>query len=270
MLRQWRVIYDEPMDGRQNMAVDDAILDAVSAGHVPPTLRLYAWNPACLSLGYGQKESDVDYERAALYGWDVVRRPTGGKAILHTDELTYSVTLPADHPIAAGDIVSSYRTISQALMAALESLGAAPHADRKDRTQRGAPGAVCFEVPSHYEITVDGRKLVGSAQVRRKNGVLQHGTLPLTGDITRICEVLAYPDEESRQAARIKVLERAITLEEALGQTITWTQAADAVLNGFRMVFDLEFEVGMLTAEERAQADRLSIEKYATAARQTE
>src|SRR6185295_7261954 len=95
-MRQWRLIYDLPTTGAANMAADEAVLQAVSAGESMPTLRLYGWSPPCLSLGYGQKTRDVDFERIAANGWDVVRRPTGGRAILHVDELTYSVSLPAD------------------------------------------------------------------------------------------------------------------------------------------------------------------------------
>ena len=91
------------------MAADMALLQAVGAGLTAPVLRLYAWSPPCLSLGYGQHVSEADRGRLAALGWGIVRRPTGGRAILHTDELTYSVALPADHPLAAGSVVESYR-----------------------------------------------------------------------------------------------------------------------------------------------------------------
>nr|MCU0476915.1 hypothetical protein [Anaerolineae bacterium] len=116
--------------------------------------------------GFSQSHADADLVRLAAHGWGWVRRPTGGKAILHTDELTYSLSLPADHPLAAQSIVESYREISRALMHALTVLGAATHSERRPADSPKASGAVCFEVPSHYEITVEGRKLVGSAQVR--------------------------------------------------------------------------------------------------------
>lgn len=266
MMRQWRLLYDEPLTGRRNMAVDDAILEAVGRGDQPPTLRLYAWSPACLSLGYGQKETDADGARLEHFGWDLVRRPTGGKAILHTDELTYSVTLPGDHPLAEVDIVESYRRISQALMAALVKLGLTPQADRKDDSVKGA-GAVCFEVPSHYEITAGGRKLVGSAQVRRKNGLLQHGTLPLTGDLGHICDALAYADDADRDAARASVYRRAVTLEDALGRAVTWDEAAAAVRDGFREVFAVDLIPGTLSDAEARAADQAERDRYASTAR---
>lgn len=264
-MRQWRLIYDHPAQGAYNMAYDEAILDAVTAGDSLPTLRLYRWSPACLSLGYGQSAADADLDQLARHGWDVVRRPTGGKAILHTDELTYSVALPADHPIAAGDIVESYRRISRALLLALENLGAVPHSERRDSKQpQSLAGAVCFEVPSHYEITVEGRKLVGSAQMRRKGGVLQHGTLPLEGDLARICDVLTYPDEIAREQAKAKVHERALTLAEALGRVVAWNDVAYMVASAFQQVFDLDFRLGELSAAELAHAEQLVNERYST------
>src|SRR5260221_10544445 len=106
---RWRLIVDSPCDGPTNMAIDEAILEAVGKGDAPPTLRLFAWEPACLSLGYAQPVADIARDRLAGNGWDLVRRMTGGRAILHTDELTYSVTLPQDHPLVAGTILDSYR-----------------------------------------------------------------------------------------------------------------------------------------------------------------
>jgi lipoyl(octanoyl) transferase len=264
-MRQWRLIYDIPTLGAANMAADEAVLRTVSAGEAMPTLRLYGWSPPCLSLGYAQKTGDVDFDRIARAGWDVVRRPTGGRAILHTDELTYSVSLPADDPIAAGGIIESYRRISGALLAGLERLGAEVAADK--RAERSSvTGAVCFEVPSHYEITVSGRKLVGSAQLRRREGVLQHGSLPLFGDLGRICEALAYPDEDSREAAKAQVRARAITLEEALGgAAVTWQQAAEAIGKGFAQTFGIAFDVAReLTTREQETARELAETVYSS------
>ncbi len=255
MQRQWRLIYDKPAIGAINMAVDEAILWSVSEGLTPPTLRLYAWNPACLSLGYAQRIADVDLHRVEQLGWHVVRRPTGGRAILHTDELTYSIAVPLGHPLAAGSVVDSYRRISRALLAALQKLGVSPQADKRTDNHKAAVGPVCFEVPSHYEITVNGRKLIGSAQVRRRAGILQHGTLPLYGDISRICEVLVFEDELARENAKSQVLQRATTLEAAIGDILSWDEVAQAVIQGFSQTFDIEFQKDALIPEEQKQAE---------------
>ncbi len=263
---EWRVILHRDAPGSSNMAVDEAIMDAVCAGNAPPTLRFYGWSPPCLSLGYAQPAGDVDFTRLAGLGWDVVRRLTGGRAILHADELTYSIAVPASDPRVAGDIVASYRRLSAGLMAGLDRLGASVRADPAASGARGFKGPVCFEVPSDYEITAGGRKLIGSAQTRRSGGtiVLQHGALPLYGDVARICEVLAFDGEAGREAARERVRGRAITLEAALGERVTFDHAAGAMAAGFAAALNLDLTPGDLTPGERAAAERLQAEKYAT------
>jgi lipoyl(octanoyl) transferase len=246
------------------MAVDEALLEAVRCGDSGPVLRLYAWDPPCLSLGYGQKWTDADSVRLAERGWGLVRRPTGGRAILHTDELTYSITLPEDHPLAQGDILDSYRRISQALLAGLGSLGLETQAERRAERRVQPGGPVCFETPSHYEVTTpDGRKVIGSAQTRRRGGVLQHGTIPLHGDLGRICDALAFADEPTRQRAREAVHRRAATLADALdGQVLDWQMTADAIVRGFETAFELEFVPGDLTPAETEHAVRLAETVY--------
>jgi lipoyl(octanoyl) transferase len=259
---QWRLIVDEACDGARNMAIDEAILEAVGRGVRLPTLRLYRWKPACLSLGYAQPLSDVDFERAQDHGWHIVRRMTGGRAILHTDELTYSVALPLEHPLVRGTISDSYRRISGALMAALDNMGLQVNADKRVKGPAQAVGPVCFEVPSDYEITARGKKLIGSAQVRKHNGALQHGSLPLIGDVSRICETLVFPDDATRTEASERVLARAITLETALGKAITWEEAAMAVANAFTTTFGLTFEDQHLSPAEIDQAHELYDTRY--------
>lgn len=257
-MRQWRLIYGLPAPGKRNMAIDEAIL---RAEQTRPTLRLYAWEPFCLSLGYGQRMGDVDCSRLNATGYDLVRRPTGGRAILHACELTYSLILPPGHPVAEGGIIPSYRRISRALVNGLETMGIALRADEGDKPTR-ANGPVCFDAPSHYEITASGRKLLGSAQLRRKIGVLQHGSLPLSGDLAAICDVLCYPDEASREAARQHVRQQAITLAEVAGGSVSWQAAAEAIVRGFQTVFEVDFEVCDLTEEEHSLADQLTDEIY--------
>src|SRR5512137_3016795 len=164
----WRLILDPPARGAWNMAVDESLLEHTGRGESLPTLRLYAWEPACLSLGYAQPFADVDATRLQEHGWDAVRRPTGGRAILHTDELTYSITAPLNEPRVLGTVLESYNRLAQALLAAVKSLGVPVEMKEHDIGKANqALGPVCFEVPSAYEITVSGKKLIGSAQARR-------------------------------------------------------------------------------------------------------
>ncbi len=259
----WRLITTPPARGAWNMAVDEAILEHVERGEAFPTLRLYAWDPPCLSLGRAQPFADVDIPRLQTHGWDVVRRMTGGRAILHTDELTYSVTGPADEPRLAGTVLDSYNRLASALLAAVGDLGLPVEMEAGKANGDGTPNPVCFEVPSTYEITVDGRKLIGSAQARRKQGVLQHGSLPLTGDLTRICQALVFPDEPTRQAAMGRLLARATTVESVLGREVAWETAAQAFVRAFEARLGLKLEAGALSESELARAEELVNEKYA-------
>jgi lipoate-protein ligase A len=261
----WRLILSKPLEGAWNMAVDEAILEAVGRKSVLPTLRLYAWNPPCLSLGYSQPVSDVDWSRLTDFGWQIVRRPTGGRAILHTDELTYAVIAPLNEPHVAGGIMESYRRLAEALLAALHLLGLPAQADQNYPLPNGSQpnAAVCFEVPSNYEITANGKKIIGSAQARRSVGVLQHGTLPLSGDLTRITQVLSFPEERIRQEAAERLLEHATTLENLLQTSVAWDTVAAAFATAFEKCLDLKLEQGHLTGTEMKRAAELVNEKYA-------
>jgi lipoate-protein ligase A len=247
------------------MAVDEAILETSSRGEARPTLRLYAWQPACLSLGYAQPVADADLDRIDALGWDLVRRPTGGRAILHTDELTYSVTGSQSEPRLEGGVLESYRRLSQALLAGLQAL----HIPAQSALQEAAAlrgetkGPVCFEVPSNYEITVQGKKLIGSAQARKHEGVLQHGTLPLWGDLTRITQALCFKDEDKREDAAARLISRATTVEAVLNYRVDWDTAAAAFVSAFEQALNLTLEPGELTPQECKRADELVVEKYA-------
>ena len=271
----WRLILTPAQRGTPgswNMAIDEAILEHVEKGLFLPTLRLYAWHPACLSLGHNQPIADVDTGRLRAQGWDVVRRLTGGRAILHTDELTYSVTGPAAEPVLAGGVLESYNRLAQALLLAVKNLGL-PVEMNSGHDSGEAPSSggrltnnvnpICFEVPSTYEITVAGRKLIGSAQARRKEGMLQHGSLPLVGDLTRICQALAFENESAREQAAGRLLTRATTVESALGRSLTWDEAAESFVHAFEVQLGICLERGELSESELRRAEELVMEKYA-------
>lgn len=268
----WRLIITTPASGAWNMALDEAILEAAGREEFPPTLRLYAWHPACLSLGFAQPFSDVDSEALCANGWDVVRRPTGGRAILHVDELTYSVSGPATEPRLSGSVLESYRVLSEALLNSLHLLSIPAEAKEKPATipaantvnnGNGDPNPVCFEVPSNYEITVAGKKLVGSAQARRKEGVLQHGSLPLLGDLTRITQALIFENQAARDHAKARLLERAATAEDILGRAIAWEEAANAFIQAFEQSLNLELVRDEISSGELSRAQELVEEKFA-------
>lgn len=261
---KWRLITSAPSTGAWNMAKDEAILEAVMEHVVPPTLRLYSWDPASLSIGHAQPVSEVDIDNLKQKQWDIVRRPTGGRAILHTDELTYSVCAPLDDKHIRGSVIESYRQISKCLLRALELCGVTADAKPKSDQDRSlSKDPVCFQYPSDYEITHQGKKIIGSAQARKKNGLLQHGSIPLFGDITRIISVLTFESEEKKNNAVHRLMSRATTLEYALGKEISWKDLADAIVSAFEEKLSIQLIRTSLTTDELSRAKLLCDTKYA-------
>jgi len=244
------------------MAVDEALMEAVASGEASGTLRFYTWHPPCISVGYAQSLTDeIDLQQCQDDGVEWVRRPTGGRAILHADEVTYSVVLSRDDPRVQGGVVESYRRLSQGLLAGFRILGLeAVQAQIEDPpTPSGSPA--CFDRPSHYEITWQGRKLVGSAQTRRREVVLQHGSIPLRGDVARLVHYLRVPEAE-RQSLRTNLRQRAITLSEALGRDPQVDEVMEALASGFSQALHIGLEPGGLTDRERERAAQLRRTRY--------
>jgi lipoate-protein ligase A len=251
---RWRLLIDGPGDGAWNMAVDEAILESYSRNPpTSPTLRLYAWSPAALSLGRFQDGSegiDRDYLRAEEI--ELVRRPTGGAAVLHDRERTYGVWGSLRREPFPGGVLDTYRALSDALCLGLRRLGLDAVAAAGEQRGRGG-GTVCFAAPSAHEIGVGGRKLVGSAQLRRRGAFLQHGSILVGSDVARLCRCLS-----AAEAPRLTDLE-----QEGVRRT---TAELDAALTaGFEERFEARLEPGELTVEERERATRLRAWKYRSA-----
>ena len=253
-----RLIISPPLDGATNMALDHALAQSVGADDSPPTLRLYRWDAACLSLGYFQPIREVNQAACARAGVGIVRRPTGGRAILHDDELTYSLTASAQDERLGGKILASYRVISAALLVGLQHLGVA--ADWAGADVGGAKSAACFDTPGDYEITVAGRKLIGSAQTRTSGAILQHGTLLLSADAARLHELLDLPNLSVADLAT-----RMIALDEAAVRRIEFAEAASALIAGFEQAWKMQFIASEPTAAEWQRTADLRARRYANA-----
>ena len=224
------------------MAVDDALLTLCGVGQSPPTLRLFSFRPSCLSLGRFQLAPP---ETCREPGLELVRRPTGGRAVLHRGDICYSVIAPADHPLVAGSIHQSYGKIARALAAGLAILGLPPL--QEAAAQGRSPAADwCFEAIAPHELALDGAKLVGSAQLRRDGILLQQGSIRL-----------ASPGGQPSAAT---------SLEEALERRVPRREIASALVEGFRRAWGVQFRRGRLTTEEEQLAQWLEREKYANPA----
>lgn len=253
-METWRLLIDAPADGATNMARDEALLQAHAAGMTPPTIRLYQWQPACLSLGRFQRSVDVDWEACARDSVDVVRRLSGGRALLHADELTYAVIACTDHPLFAGrrSILHSYHDISMALLHGLRQLCVA--AELAPAARRRDVSMACFDTPAAFELTVSGRKLVGSAQARREGALLQHGAIPFSPHAARLQSLLICPIPDLNSTM--------MTLDEALGQPANAAAVADALVAGFQAAWNIALEPGTLTPEEQTLEHELRATRY--------
>jgi lipoate-protein ligase A len=260
----WRLLIDPPARGAWNMAVDEVLLDGVAAGRSPATVRFYRWTPACLSLGYFQAFDIVDVDGCRARGVEIVRRPTGGRAILHDRELTYSVTLPASVLGHEAGIVPSYHRLSLALQAGLQHLGIpATLAPVVASTAGGDHGPVCFDRPSAHELLLGGRKLVGSAQVRRGSALLQHGSIVIEPRIGSLLECLRLDGLDRREEA--SRLGGVVAGLAEVGE-FDPDRIAQVLATAFGRQFGVDVSPGRLEAGELAAARALARSKYQSAA----
>lgn len=262
--RRWRLVVSGFADAATNMAVDEAIQTAHARGEVPPTLRLYGWRPAAVSIGYFQRmAAEVDLDACRRLGYGYVRRPTGGRAIFHHVELTYSVVIREE--LLPGSVLETYRTLAGGLVAAIRRLGATAElaGGEPDPRLGGEASAACFDAPSAYELVVGGRKVVGSAQTRRHGAILQHGSVLLDLDAERLFTLLRV-DPEKRPEAIAHLRSRAAGLRELLGREVSWDEAARALPEGFTEALGVAFVPGELTPAERRLAEELVATRYGT------
>lgn len=257
----WRVLSDVPQDGPWNMAVDEAIALAVEAGQVAPTIRFYGWETPTVSLGCLQTARRA-VERAACerLGVKVVRRPTGGRAVLHDDELTYSVCVPLDRSWAGLSVGDSFCRIAEGLLMGLRRLGITATLGAAGGAPFDSGGAeACFLMPWMPAVLVAGKKLIGSAQRRFGGAILQHGSLLLGANLAMHQAVFpGWPREDP-------------------GGGVTWLKALlpeaparpaieRAVMDGWEAALKIRAMLGELTTSEHREAERLVAARYGTPA----
>lgn len=247
--------------GPWNMALDEALLLSYEQGKAPPTLRFYGWEPPAVSLGCFQRPlSEEQQRRCRQAGVDWVKRPTGGRAVFHQDELTYAL-VAGEREGFTGPVLADYRRIGLGFQRGFALLGLTVELAPGTRGHKGVPFQACFAAPSWYEITCQGRKLVGSAQLRQGKALLQHGSLLLTFDPWFWEKVWGEASlaEKSGGLAR-----KAIGLKEALGYLPARTEIISALCRGLGEVLGIEWQEGELDPEELNLAARLWTEKYTT------
>lgn len=267
MRQQWRFINTGSGDAASNMALDEALLLAQEAGAAPPTLRVYGWNTPTLSLGYAQPTAQaVDLAACAQYGVTVIRRPTGGRAVLHDQEVTYSVVLPTTSPIGPGTLTADYRRLGIALAAALQRLGLPvrlARASLHSHSLRTATSPACFAALSRYELSLAGKKIVGSAQKRLRHALLQHGSIPLWLDRRRLFECLRVPPE-CRGALVQEAYASMAAVNEVMPTPVDPAALHNALREGFGTALGIELLEACILPEEWRLATELRHTKYAT------
>jgi lipoate-protein ligase A len=265
---QWRYIYSGNRSPSFNMALDEALLDWHSKGLIPPTIRFYGWNPATLSIGYFQKvDKEIDLDMVKKHELGFVRRPTGGRGVLHDKELTYSVIVSEDYPDMPNSVTESYRVISEGVLEGFKLLGldayfAVPLTEVERDSLKNPRSAVCFDAPSWYELVVEGRKVAGSAQTRQKGVILQHGSILLDLDEDLLFNLFKYPNERVKERMQRNFKNKAVAINALRDVPVTINEAIGAFKLGFEKGLNIELVSNELTAEEYNQVEKIAKEKY--------
>ncbi len=274
---EWRLIKDGYHNGFMNMAIDEAIMVTHRGGLVPPTIRFYQWSPPAVSLGYFQDlQKEIDVEACKERGIDIVRRPTGGKAVLHDQELTYSFVIRENHPLVNNTILETYKKISRGIIKGLSYLGIEveliPLREKLDNNSLVKINqikshhldfkSICFSIPSQYEVQVEGKKIVGSAQVRKGGVVLQHGSLLIKLEKDKLFSVFNFPSVQIKERLRLQF--NATSLEEILKKKINFSELSEILPHGFEEEFGVRLVESKLTSQEEKISKVLSENKYST------
>ncbi len=267
----WFLIDSGSDNGPRNMAVDEALLDSMKQSAARPVLRFYTWSQPTISVGYFQNVfEDFDLDACRQRGWPLVRRLTGGRAVFHDDELTYSIVLPGAAPEAAGGVLASYRRLSRGLLWGLRTLSLdAELISRQDIVRRRSTGSSkspdCFASPSWYEIKVHGAKLVGSAQRRMPHGVLQHGSILLSSRGFSQFQRILRPTAQGEAPPGSGASKEAMTsLADLLPHRPSLNRVKQAVQEGFEQALGIRFVDRTLSQTETSQTEWLLSERYGT------
>ncbi len=253
----FRLIEDGPLEGALNMAVDEALLESAQSGLPSPTIRLYGWNRPTLSIGYAQNIAQgfnagfIDYNQIP-----VVRRPTGGRAILHDDEVTYSLAIPSSSRYF-GSLTSIYNMAQAAITGALESLDI--EVDPAPESPDIGGSACCFASRGRHEISVNGRKVAGSAQRRLRGGALQHGSIVLAQNSDMYLPCFDWPDDGSRDRAGALLG----GVNDGRHTPILPENLRSAIIASFEALYDINMVNGVLSEKEVELADKIYYKTHA-------
>ncbi len=261
----WRMIKTEALSGAMNMALDEVFLESVQAGISPPVVRLYRWQPKTVSLGYTQRGSaQVNTAYCAAQGIDIVRRLTGGRAVLHDQEVTYSV-ISRQQGLFSNALLGNYQTISNVLLHCLTQIGLDA---RLVGRQAGATGmtavekSACFTAPAQFEIVCQGKKACGSSQRRVQESFLQHGSIPLDIALHKLFYALTTDTATSASQGVARLSEKVGWVNRFIQRPRTVDEVEEQLRASFRSLWPVQFVIDEPSSAEMKQASRLVQEKY--------
>ncbi|KAA9026267.1 lipoate--protein ligase family protein [Niallia endozanthoxylica] len=264
----WRFIDSGNGSAAFNMALDEALLEWNSKGEFPPVIRFYGWNPATLSIGYFQKvEKEINIEAVREQKLGFVRRPTGGRGVLHEHELTYSVIVPESHPKMPHSVTEAYRVISEGILKGFHQLGleayfAVPTSSQERESLKNPRSAVCFDAPSWYELVVEGRKVAGSAQTRQRGVILQHGSILLDLDEDKLFSLFIYPNDRVKERMQKAFKSKAVAVNDISSVRVSLEQAKVAFKAGFEEGLNIKLEPYELSETEMDYVKKIASERY--------
>ena len=252
--QKWRLLTTGFLNAFENMAIDEAILKSCCEGKSPPTIRFYGWKPLAVSLGYSQQiEDTINLQACKRLEVDVVRRPTGGRAILHDEELTYSLYSPLDNPLFRTGILETYRKKGFCLIEGFKKLNInaqmVPKKEKMGYSIQNRKTPSCFLTPSWYEVMVGGKKICGSAQRRTDSAFLQHGSILLKFDPVKLYETFIFKGLERSKV--IDSLNSNITsVNDQLDKDIGFFELQEIFIQGFQKGLDIELQEGYMSPHE--------------------
>ncbi|MCM3743336.1 lipoate--protein ligase family protein [Sporosarcina luteola] len=265
----WHFINSGKCSPSYNMALDEALLEWHSRGEIGPVLRFYEWEPATLSIGYFQSvEKEINMDAVEKHGLGFVRRPTGGRGVLHEHELTYSVIVTEDYPGMPESVTEAYRVISGGLLEGFRNLGlhaefSLPASKEQSDNLKKPKSAVCFDAPSWYELVVEGKKVAGSAQTRQKGVILQHGAILLGLDEDKLVSLFKFPSEESRKRMLDSLPDKAVAIDRLTDRDISVEECVRAFGKGFETALDIMLQPMELSEEQLLYVEEIEERKYA-------
>lgn len=265
MQETWAYVDSGHHDAATNMAIDEALLHFHSKQEIKPTIRFYGWEKPSLTVGHFQNvQKTIDFSGIKKHNCDFVRRLTGGSAVLHDDELTYSIIVSEKHPKIPPSVNKAYYILSQGLLEGYRELGIEADFAIPERELLRERSAVCFEKPAIYEMIVDGKKISGNAQTRKSGVLLQHGSIPISFDSEMLFDLFKFSSERLKERQRSAFLKKAISINDITKKTHTYNMLKEAFLKGFQKSLNIQLEPLELNEEQLQYVTYLVNTKYRT------